>query len=172
MQQAERVWSSDLENLEPYGISHGKDLSQGTHPVLRAVFTYDSRHWWAYRRLQGRTGVTRSPITYPYRPSTPFLLLASAPHTVDLPSAPSFRLPHPRPRSTARRDDDRPKLPAQAHTCLVVVSMGVRWIGEVTGYPHLWVGGSRHDQIDSRARPASPWYRRGGAAASGRRRAY
>ena len=55
--------------------------------------------WRASRRLQGNTGVTRSPITYPYRPSTPFLLLASAPHTVDLPSPPAFRLPHPRPRS-------------------------------------------------------------------------
>ena len=143
-----------------------------TGSIVQQVHPHYQHAWRACRRLQDRTSVTRSPITYPYRPSTPFLLLASAPHTVDLPSAPSFRLPHPRPRSTARRDDDRPKLPAQAHTCLVVVSMGVRWIGEVTGYPHLWVGGSRHDQIDSRARPASPWYRRGGAAASGRRRAY
>ena len=90
--------------------------------------------WWACRRLQGRTGVTRSPITYPYRPSTPFLLLASAPHTVDLPSP---GLPPAAPETAvARRDADSPEL-ACTGPRLFVVSMGVAWTVEVTGYHHL-----------------------------------
>ena len=71
---------------------------------------------------------------YPYRPSAPFLLLTSAPHTVDLPSPPAFRLPHPRPR-TPVGTPTAPNSPAQVRTCLFVASMGVAWTVEVTGYP-------------------------------------
>ena len=35
--------------------------------------------WWACRQLWGRAAVTQSPITFPYRPSTPFPGLASSP---------------------------------------------------------------------------------------------
>ena len=56
--------------------------------------------------LQDQAVVTRSLITYLYIPSTPFLFLATAPHTVDLPLHLAFLplhlaflLPHPRPLS-------------------------------------------------------------------------
>ena len=63
----------------------GRPPRRRTGSMVPQVHPRHQHAWWACRRLQGRTGVTWSPITYPYRPSTPFLLLARAPHTVDLP---------------------------------------------------------------------------------------
>ena len=69
-------------------ISLGPESSDATLRAACALYMHPSRQhaWWACLRLQGRTGITRSPITYPYRPSTPLLLLARATHTVYLPS--------------------------------------------------------------------------------------